>query len=415
MESGTQEGRTWNRVAVALAGFSVLLAVGLGWSLSRGPTSATPTEPMRLVIQLPDSLRLNGFHIALVPSPNGTRLVLNGRRGIVTRDLASLDAALFLPGRFDDFFGSPDGGWLGFENPSTRQLEKMVVGGGSSVPIVGDISPSFGAAWGPDGQIVYSPGISGGLYRVPAEGGTPEHLTTPDPSAGELAHWRPKFLPGGKKVLFTVYRAPVDSSTIEVLDLETLARTRVLLGGQDAVYVPTGHLVFAYYETLFAVPFDLSDLRVTGPKVPVVSDVGYNQGDALSGFAVSSDGTLAYIRASSYVGESQLVWVSRDGGNENPLRPDWGRYQGASLSPDGTKAAYVQFAADGKSDIWSYDLERAMPFRVTRTDRVVGAPRWSADGSRLFYHHEEVFNFSIYARDWQGKLARGTRSPGGHR
>jgi len=44
-----------------------------------------------------------------------------------------------------------------------------------------------------------------GLVRVLASGGTPELLTRPDASKDETSHRWPQFLPGGKKLLFTIW------------------------------------------------------------------------------------------------------------------------------------------------------------------------------------------------------------------
>ena len=41
-------------------------------------------------------------------------------------------------------------------------------------------------------------------------------------------------------------------------------RKTVLNGGSAAIYVATGHLVYAVGTVLFAVPFDLGQLTVTG-------------------------------------------------------------------------------------------------------------------------------------------------------
>ena len=55
--------------------------------------------------------------------------------------------------------------------------------------------------------------------------------------------------------------------------LETGVRKTLIEGGSDARYVPTGHIVYASGGTLFAVPFDLAKLEVTGGAVPVVEGV----------------------------------------------------------------------------------------------------------------------------------------------
>ena len=46
---------------------------------------------------------------------------------------------------------------------------------------------SAGSTWLGDGTIVTAPNYAEGLFRVPAAGGTPERLTTPDGASGELA------------------------------------------------------------------------------------------------------------------------------------------------------------------------------------------------------------------------------------
>jgi hypothetical protein len=42
-------------------------------------------------------------------------------------------------------------------------------------------------------------------------------------------------------------------------------------GGSDARYVPTGHLVYALDDALFALPFDLERLEVTAGPVPLLA------------------------------------------------------------------------------------------------------------------------------------------------
>ncbi len=41
------------------------------------------------------------------------------------------------------------------------------------------------------------------------------------PVSSELGHWWPEALPGGRRVLLTAFRTPVDRSRIGVLDLAT--------------------------------------------------------------------------------------------------------------------------------------------------------------------------------------------------
>ena len=55
----------------------------------------------------------------------------------------------------------------------------------------------------------------------------------------------------------------------------------VLTDGLCAGTSPRATCVFAKDETLFAVPFDLGALKVTGSAIPVVEDVAIADGDGL--------------------------------------------------------------------------------------------------------------------------------------
>lgn len=116
-----------------------------------------------------------------------------------------------------------DGRWLGF--PQGGMLKKMLLEGGAPVAVAAlpQGGSLRGASWGPDGTMVFSPGPQLGLWRVPAEGGTPRAITVPDTDKGEVSHRWPQFLPGGKHVLFAMSPASLIASDAQIgtLSLET--------------------------------------------------------------------------------------------------------------------------------------------------------------------------------------------------
>src|SRR5205823_2157210 len=119
-----------------------------------------------------------------------------------------------------------------------------------------------GISWGETG-IVFGQG-NGGIQRVPENGGKPEVLVAVE--KGEFAQ-SPQVLPGGDTLLFTVAAGvdQWDKAKIFVQSLKPGSTRKLLIdGGSDARYVPTGHIVYAYQGTLFAVPFDLKRLQVAG-------------------------------------------------------------------------------------------------------------------------------------------------------
>src|SRR6185295_5676293 len=135
--------------------------------------------------------------------------------------------------------------------------------------------------WSPDG-IVFAQGA--GIMRVGADGGTPELIVKA--GAGELLHG-PVLLPGGRAVIFTIgsglspeqwNRATIFAQTIGSND-----RKRLVEGGADARYVPTGHLVYALGGTLFALPFDPRRLETTGTAVSILEGVARSTAGSTGG------------------------------------------------------------------------------------------------------------------------------------
>src|SRR4029434_9520079 len=126
----------------------------------------------------------------------------------------------------------------------------------------------------------------------------------------------------GRSVLYTIRTPnPFDGQTA-VLTLST-GETRVVLDrGDDARYVPSGHLVYVSDRTLMAVPFDLKALRVTGTPTAIVEGViqavrtgffsVFQTGAAQ--FSVSETGTLVYVPGDpNQESPRSLVWISRNG------------------------------------------------------------------------------------------------------
>ena len=86
-----------------------------------------------------------------------------------------------------------------------------------------------------------------------------------------------------------------------------------MLDGSHPRYVPSGHIVFAGENSLWAAPspFDAARLEVLGPPVPLVND--FNRGaEQLKAFAIADTGTLVYVRGSPTRGRT-LAWVDRAG------------------------------------------------------------------------------------------------------
>ena len=124
-------------------------------------------------------------------------------------------------------------------------------------------------SWGNEGILFSQSGTT--IMRVSPNSGKPEVLV--DLSMSEEGAFGAQLLPDGGTLLFTIGKrsnAAIDrwdEAQIVVQSLKTGVRKALIKGGTDARYVPTGHIVYMSGGTLFAVPFDLPKLEVTGGAV----------------------------------------------------------------------------------------------------------------------------------------------------
>jgi len=312
-------------------------------------------------------------------------------------------------------FPSHDGAWVGFLETTPITLKKVPITGGPALTICPLDGASRGATWLPDDTIVFATALtSTGLQRVPASGGQPSVLTTPDRVRGEDDHLWPQLLPDGQHVLFTITPTAggVDASQIAVLDLARLkdAPKVLLRGGSQAKYLASGHLVYIAAGTLRAVPFDPSTLETTGAGVPLQSQV-ITLPTGTAEFDVSDDGTLVYATGGAGIAPPRtLVWVDR-GGREQPIGAPPRSYVHPRLSPDGTLLAVD--ILDQDNDIWVWDFKRQTLQRVSSDRGVDQSPVWMPGRQQLLYSSQASGVFSVVRQsaDGTGTVERLSTTP----
>jgi serine/threonine-protein kinase len=291
---------------------------------------------------------------------------------------------------------SPDGTWVAFVRGG--KIYKVPVAGGDALA-VSNVQGGSGAAWGPDGRIVFSRAWLSGLSSVSADGGTPTVLTEPDPSKQEIGHWWPSILPDGR-VLFTIVMAGVGLNDARTGLLDPSTRTyRALFPGAKAEWLPSGHIVFFRAGRYQAVPFDLLSGTVTGESFPVLDDARELDpaGDWSQTVALTSTGALAYL-AGSYVPPSRLTWIDANGTSVPlafPPRP----FVSVKLSPDGRLAATASLEA-GRLLIRVLDLERGTE-ETPKIDGMNWNPVWLPDG-RLSFTSMRKGDFDVYVKEIAG-------------
>ena len=382
----------WASVAVAV--LAALVGALTTWTLKR-PTPAASPAVTRFAITLPPAQPLafsvNDRDVAI--SADGTRLVYTAgdQAQLMVRSFDQLDAApLAGIANARAPFLSPDGRWIGFfdrldegftTGPVVQRgaLRKVSTSGGPSIAIWQMTGASRGASWGPDDSIVFATSdTTTGLLRVPASGGEPEVLTKPDAARGELDHYFPSVLPGGRAVLFTITSLGAANRQVAVLDLKTGQRRTLIRSGGQAEYVDTGHLIYADGGVLWAVRFDLPTLDVLGDPVPFMEHV-LTLGAA--DFTISHRGSLVYVPVGGGKSRS-LVWVTRQGA-EAPIAAPPRAYTSARLSPDGKRVALQ--ILDQPSAIWTWDFAREQLTRLTFDSVGSFGPLWTPDGRHIIF------------------------------
>ncbi|MGE0640210.1 MAG: protein kinase [Thermoanaerobaculia bacterium] len=408
------------RLAWAIAGVAAAAAAAFALLWLRGPGAAPAARPVHAALVAPPG-GLFGDTLAL--SPDGRRLVFNAfdrdtRTGALwLRDLGRGEATRIPATEGGEMaFWSPDGQEIGFF--ADGKLKRIDLRGGLPQTICDAPTPR-GGTWGPDGRIVFTPSFRVGLSIV-RPGSPPEELTRLDEARGEKSHRFPRFLPGGKRILFLAQTAEAgaraDESTIEVLDLGSRERHRLTVANSSSHFSPVpapGVLLYWREGSLLAHRFDPDRLALSGEARPVASPVAFSQNEeALA--SVSEQGTLVF-RAGERGAFSSIVSLDREGIGRKVLL-DQGLFDDFRLSHDGKRLAYAtNSSGKGDSDIWVYDMARGASSRITFEEGSDDRPVWSPDDRYLYYMNDRENDGTIFRResDGMGNAVRVGETPEG--
>ena len=409
--AGKPQSAGWRRTMLYVLAASVVgsLITGVAvWTLTRpAPLPPQPITRFAVVLPLDQQLTNIPWHQVAV-SADGTHVAYVANQQLYLRAMHQLEAT---PIRGTDggrgLFFSPDGQSIGFWQ--NGQLKRVAITGGAPVALC-DAQLPLGASWGPEDTILI--GQLEGIVQVSGAGAPPEVLIAVED--GEQAR-QPQILPGGEAVLFTLNTGggSWDEGQVVAQSLETGERRLLVDGGTDARYVPTGHLVYAQGGTLFAVPFDVARLEVTGGPVSLIEDVVELPATGTAQFSVSRTGSLVYVPATSSA-VRRLVWVDRDG-REEPLTAEPRAYTFPRISPDGTNVA-LEVREDPETDIWIWDLTRETLTRLSFGPFNDCCPAWTPDGRRVVFSSNRAGLPKLFwkAADGTGAVERLTEGPNPH-
>ena len=401
------------RMSLILAAGVVLLAATAlpAFMYWRAPATSEPLQFRVPVAGLSDAdiaISPDGELIALVARPNtqqGSSLFVRPVNATTFRRLGGTDDAA-LP------FWSPDSRTIAFV--AGGRLKRVDATGGAPKDIAA-APPSFtGGAWNAEGTIVF--GSSAGLYRVPAEGGTPDLITKIEkPEAG---HFWPSFLPGGRRYVYLAWSVDPAQRALMVGALGSAERTRLVESDSRASYADPagsaapGYLLFQREGTLFARAFDPGTATFTADPVHLADQVGFTSANGHGHFAVSQTGVLLYFQrpgtAAGVSGRGQTVpntiygWSDRTG-RQLALAGEQATYGDMDLSPDGRFVAVTRVETGPGADIWVIDWERAgVSWRLTLDPSDDINPVWAPAGDRIAFTTFRNGNADVYVKNANG-------------
>jgi serine/threonine protein kinase len=401
-------------MASLLAVVAIAFAVAFG---SKSFSSKSPSTRMRVVrFDIPlTPFESSAFSFLTLDrgvtiSADGNRIVFRvpGQSGnqLFLRNLNASQSAT-IPGTENSVypFFSPDGQSTGFF--AGGKLKRVALGGGAPANVCDAQNLQSSAAWADDGKIYFSSGAwanrsTSGLWRVPADGGTPERIGAPVTDV--VAEMTPIVLPGSDAILEGIWDGKgFDTWRIDAVRVATGERRTVLRNAYSPRFLSSGFLVFVRDANLFAVAFDPKRLEIHGNPVSVLEGVLSALPYGIAQYDISSNGDLVFVGTGSKGLQNHLVWRELDGkAHEIPLPPNF--YQAPRISPDGREVAVTVRNPD--PDIWVFNIERGTLRRVSFAPGEDEVPAWSPDGKRLAYASNSRHQFSWVPADGSAEEER---------
>jgi Tol biopolymer transport system component len=276
------------------------------------------------------------------------------------------------------------------------KLERIDLAGGPPVTLA-DAHVFYGASWSPQGIILFSPGPTSPLLRIPEAGGTATPVTAVDPARKEDSSPRdPWFLPDGRHFLYTVPSITTNDTTTWVGSLDS-PETRIVVRANSTAIYASGYLLFLRDHTLMAQPFDAKRLVTRGEAVPVAGQITDDPARTRGFFTVSGTGTLVF-QSGVQAGQT-LAWLDRTGKRLGTMGEPGQLLDGAFLSPDGKRAAVtVLDSGTGIGNLWIYDLARNLRSRFAFDPTPEKPGVWSPDGAQIVFSCLLKGHFDLYRK-----------------
>jgi Tol biopolymer transport system component len=377
-------GVTWWARAL-WAGAAAVVAFSAAWLLFAS-RPAFPELPLQFDLVTPPE----GDMVSLAVSSDGSRVVFAGLHNnepyLWLRSLRVSSASQSsVSQRLDGTLGasmpfwSPNDESVGFF--ADGQLKRVDIATGNVQFLAATTTIPTGGTWNGDGVIVYSPGISGGIFRVRDQpGGRPTGL----PSASDGIS--PRFLPDGNHFLFQVPSGK--NAGIYVGSIDGSVRHKLAVDGTFPEFLSRGQLLYLRNGTLFARRFNPNRYQApVGEETLVAERVAVSADGLTAAISAGGAGVLAFrALAASDTRPRRLTWFNRLG--EEIATVGELSSSGPALAPNG-RLIVMDRNVGGLNDIWKLEDNRLDP--VTRfTAGGALTPVFAPTGRTVAFAHQNT-------------------------
>lgn len=289
-------------------------------------------------------------------------------------------------------FWSPDSRSLAFFRD--RRLFRYDLAQSTATFVAAFEDEPRGGAWGADDMMLVSPGRTGALVRVSAQGGGTQPVTVLDASRKELTHRFPSFLPDGRRFLYWASANNGTDGKLDSLRLGSLdgGASRIVLEEASNAAYSGGYLVghLRSREGILAWPFDPESGTIRGEGKTLARRALWGYGIDYLPLSIADDGDLVYVSQPT-TWNTEIGWVDASGARVGSVGGSAG-YLPGRIAPDGRSvAAGITDLSTFHTDVWVLDAATGAKRRLTLDARASSAgPIWSPDGRWLAYVRSRV-------------------------
>ena len=387
-------------LSMSVFAVTVLIATAalIAWLLLSTRSSATATARLAVsisatsgtVVEQTPAISPDGRTIAFVGAERGagTRIFVRSLETFETRPIDGTEGA-------EGPFWSPEGRSLGFF--ARGRMWRVDLAGGAP-RVVATVTDPRGGTWGGDHFIVYAPHPDGGLYRVPADGGTTAELTTLDRTKQEISHRWPRLLPDGRHVLFMNRVATTQLTRYTITAVPVTGGTmKPLLDAMSPGVYADGRLLFMRDEKLFAQPFDPVGVALSGDP-ELIADAVWTDGQGMAGLVGfdAAGGVLGWRPALSR--RTHMTWRNRDGKVVQEIQAT----DALRGIPSTDGRLIILARPDYRMNTLGFailDPSRGTITPFTAPDTTSTAPVWSPDNRRVVYSLLRNGAYDLYIKD----------------